>query len=163
MTEAILAISGENCITKCVSPRNRIFVHWTLQVIAAILSYTGFAIVFINKSNKNKEHFKTWHGTLGLVCVIFLCPTCILGFLTLFKVDLRKYISPVWNKALHIFLGVTTFLIGTVTLVLSVYSNWFVKRATYNAQVICFIMIVFASVWVLIRPTKFLIAKILKR
>ncbi|GLV34166.1 hypothetical protein CBL_00096 [Carabus blaptoides fortunei] len=61
MSEAILAISAENCLTKCVSPRNRIFLHWTLQVTAAILNYTGFAIVVINKNNKNKEHFKTWH------------------------------------------------------------------------------------------------------
>jgi hypothetical protein len=34
---------------------------------AAASIFTGFLVIVINKNIHNKNHFKSWHSTLGLV------------------------------------------------------------------------------------------------
>lgn len=157
MTEAIIALSNENCLTKLFPHKNKVFLHWIVQTIAAVCILTGFVIVIVNKNLKNKVHFKTWHAIFGLISIIFCVPTCLNGILTLFKVELRQYIHPKLNKFIHISSGSLTFIFGTVTVILSLYSNWFVKKTGYTSQVLCFMAIVLIALWVMVKPSKYLI------
>lgn len=154
MTEAILTISDENYLTKSIPFRNKILFHWIIQVIAIFCNISGFIIIYINKNINNKSHFTTWHGLAGLISIIVTVPTCLSGLLALYKVDIRKHVKPTISKCLHIVCGCITFVFGTITEILGVYSGWFSKRSNFAAQILCTIAILFIAGWVLSKPAR---------
>lgn len=154
MTEAILTISDDNYLTASIPFRNKIFIHWVIQVIATFCNISGFIIIYVNKNINNKSHFTTWHGLTGLISIIVTIPTCLCGILALYKVDLRKYVKPMISKCLHIISGSITFVFGTITVILGVYSGWFNKRSNFATQIVCTIAILFIGGWVLSKPAR---------
>lgn len=145
-------LNGENIFSRFISQKSAILGHWIIQVGAVCLSLAGFIIVVVNKNNSNKLHFQTWHAIFGLVSFIFMCITFVVGIPALFNVELRKYIPPRINKFVHILCGSLAYIFGSVTLVLSLYSGWFVRKTNETQQVICFIALVIIMIWTLLKP-----------
>lgn len=52
----------------------------------------------------------------GLVSTIFLLINLAMGLAAFFSIKLRNLIKPIISKTLHVFLGLTGFVLGMVTL-----------------------------------------------
>lgn len=125
-----------------------------LLIAATVLIAAGFAVVFINKTNLNKEHFKTWHGFCGLLSLISGTPALLNGLGALYDVNLKNYIKPNVIKLIHQASGTIAFIFGGITLILSVYTKWFTKNTGGNKYVflIAFITVLYSFLWTLQRP-----------
>lgn len=132
----------------------KIRYHWILLTVATISIAAGFAVVFINKTALNKRHFKTWHGFFGLLSLISGTPALLNGIGALYDVNLKSYIKPNVIKLIHQASGTVAFIFGGITLILSVYTKWFMKNSGGNKYVflVAFITVLYSFVWTLQRP-----------
>lgn len=156
MSEAILALSKESILRKTfkISGTVKIRLHWVGLTIAAILIGVGFLIITISKNLRNKHHYTSWHGLLGLIAVIAYIPPCINGVMTLYGKDLRSYVNPKIVKLAHVVTGTLCFACGGLSLALSVYTRWFARRTEGNFYVFFFGLLVatFPIMWIVQRP-----------
>lgn len=81
-----------------------------------------------------------------------MCVTSVIGIAAIFSAELRKYIPPRISKYIHICGGTLTYAFGSVTLILSLYTGWFIRKTSETAQVICFIVLVIIFAWTLLNP-----------
>ncbi|XP_017778449.1 PREDICTED: cytochrome b561 domain-containing protein 2-like [Nicrophorus vespilloides] len=150
MTEGVLMISKDNFFNSKLTHLLKVRFHWLLQTAASGCSIAGFVIIVVKKT----RHFRSWHGLMGLLSMVFLVPTCLNGILALFNVKLRMYISPTVNKFFHAISGILTVVLGSITMVLSLYTNWFSKMTNKNQEIFvaCFVFMTFGLLWSLFRP-----------
>ncbi|KAG5873230.1 hypothetical protein JTB14_009049 [Gonioctena quinquepunctata] len=156
MTEGVLIISKENPVGRRLRLNHtmKLRYHWIILTIAFVLSCAGFLIVIINKNNKNKEHFKTWHGLFGLMAIVACIPAVINGTATLFDVELKNFIKPSIIKLIHQASGTIAFLFGGLAVFLSIYSKWFGKNSDNNKYLFLlgFTTTLYSVIWTLQRP-----------
>lgn len=138
--------------------------HWALLTLAAVFIAVGFAVAVINKTNLNKQHFKSWHATFGLLAAIGFIPPVINGIPALYDVDLKAYIKPNYVKTVHQASGTAGYIFGGLALILSVYTKWFANYSENNKYVflIALISVTFSFVWALQRPFLKCLRKVLK-
>ncbi|CAD7086001.1 unnamed protein product [Hermetia illucens] len=113
MAEAIMCFYSGNAWTSLLSTRGKRHIHWVLQVLGSGLALAGFIIIVVHVTG---EHFTSIHGILGLVSTIFLLINLAMGLAAFFSIKLRNLIKPIISKTLHVFLGLTGFVLGMVTL-----------------------------------------------
>lgn len=157
MTEGVFILTKNNFLADRISHTWRVRWHWILQVVAMVCTIAGFTIVVVNKNLKNKEHWKSWHGLLGLISVICaVIPTCITGVPALYHRDLRDYISSRLNQLIHSLFGITCLILGSITMLLSLYTKWFARRTESSLLVfnICWMIMFVPLVWSLFAPIK---------
>lgn len=156
MSEGILALSKESVLRSKfkISGSLKILLHWSGLTVAAILIGIGFIIITISKNLRNKHHYTSWHGLLGLIAIIAYIPPCINGVMTLYGKDLKHYVKPKIVKLVHVVSGTLCFVCGGLSLILSVYTNWFARKTDRNFYVFLFALVVaaFPIVWVAQRP-----------
>ena len=92
-------------------------------------------MIFINKQQKNKEHFSTWHGTYGLLACIALLTQLTVGVFAKYPRTLLRFISYSSIRRAHSIGGIFTYSAGCTALVLGLFSTWFVKEAGYVSVV----------------------------
>ncbi|EDO45381.1 predicted protein, partial [Nematostella vectensis] len=129
MVEAILMFSPHSSLIPTLPRATKAFWHWVLQTTAIILALIGFIVIFVNKNLHGKSHFVSWHGTFGLVVIILILVQAFQGVSVLYpKFNLlSKKLSE--RKVLHALLGTLVFALGSATIVLGFFSNWFVKNS----------------------------------
>ncbi|CAG9858920.1 unnamed protein product [Phyllotreta striolata] len=158
LNEGVLLFSEDNFIGRKLrlSHTMKRRYHWLTIALGVTLVIIGFTIVIINKNIKNKVHFKTWHGLFGLIATIFCILTALNGTSALYDVKLKNYIKPALNKLLHVISGSISLIFGGLTLVLGVYSNWFIKASGNNTFLfsIGFVTSAYVTLWTLQRPMR---------
>jgi cytochrome b-561 domain-containing protein 2 len=139
MTESIVLFSPWFALNPSISHEGKKFWHWFLHVCALMCAYTGLAVIIINKHNNLSLHFTTWHGTFGIVVCCLIAVQSTGGIIQLEPSLLPFKIRRVILKRLHAVSGTLTFIGVLTTLVLSLYSNWFLSVVFNDATwwIIC--------------------------
>ena len=134
MLEAILIFSPYSSLVPAANRMEKARYHWILQLAALVSAILGFVAIYEHKE-RNKAvpiHFKSWHAKFGLVAIILLMINCVSGIGLLYPNSTIFNPSGIklWlRKKLHAIFGCLVFLVGSCTLILSLYTNWFNKVA----------------------------------
>lgn len=149
MSEGILLFTPNNTFTKVLSltHKSRVKYHWIIQIIGIVCSLPGFAVIYINKNLKDKPHFHSWHGLIGLISIICCIPSIISGIAALYCLTLKNYIKPINSKLIHRICGILTFSIGSITVLLSLYTKWFQRNVNDLLTIIWFVFILIIIIW----------------
>jgi len=98
----------------------------------------GFIVIVANKIQNGKEHFKSWHGTLGLVTFIYCVVQACCGVFLLYPQAAKKYNwKLIQLKVYHATFGMLGFSLACFTVVLSLYSNFAVANIADLAWFLC--------------------------
>ena len=130
MTEAIYLFSRWSSPIPKASRPVKTYWHWILQLICTIVAFTGLAAIVSNKMIVQKQHFTTWHGTIGIVACISLVMQLTGGVLHLYPDIMKKYIPLrlVTMKRIHAFFGTATYSLGLTAVLLATRSTWFLNN-----------------------------------
>lgn len=122
-------------------------LHWILNTASGICAVLGFIVIYYNKYLNNAPHFTSYHGLMGVISVIYSLCQLLAGFSLMYHSILVKYIKLKYKllKKLHSISGCLAYLIGMSALILSIYSNWFVKNSNWF-----FIGISFGALYILV-------------
>ncbi|CAF1509719.1 unnamed protein product [Adineta ricciae] len=135
MFQAIYIFSTDDAFrSPSLTRRKQIFIHSTLQIGSLICSVIAFIAIYLNKSQRNKPHFTTWHGLIGLIVFIW---SLLQAFAGLFLTVLQQYIhslglSYAQLRIYHATSGVLLFTVSCLVLVLGLVSNWFKTKMPNN-------------------------------
>nr|CAD7409241.1 unnamed protein product [Timema poppensis] len=146
MAQAIMAMSHDNIFADKLSRQGRVRAHWVLQAFAAIFIFAGFLVIVVNKNLNDKPHFMTIHAIVGLISVILVGLASSGGVATLFSLRLKMLVRPAVMKLVHNILGIVTFSLGVICIILGLFSKWFSDNGGYAAQVICTVVVALAGV-----------------
>lgn len=130
MTEGILLFSTEASPFCCKSRKFKVRLHWFCQALVLISGVTGLCFMIASKNLSEHPHLVSWHSLLGVgtlvatgfqaacgICVMFPKLSCLSSSLS----RLKLY---------HATCGLVVYLLATMTLVSSMFSDWF--QATVN-------------------------------
>lgn len=124
--------------------------HLICQIAGIICATTGFIAIYVNKNlTGHTHHFYTYHGLCGLIVCIMLAVIGIGGALAYYSFRLRAYIRPVLLKIYHSFGGMLVLIVGSLTVILGFYSNWYRKNGNPDLRWFIFPVIVISSLLVL--------------
>ena len=139
MSEAIYLFSGWSSPTPRASRAIKTYWHWVLQLICTIVAFTGLATIVVNKMLAQKQHFTTWHGTIGIVACTSLVLQLSGGILHLYPDVMKKYIPLrlVTMKRIHAFFGTVTYGLGMGVVLLATRSTWFLNNIYDELAMMC--------------------------
>lgn len=160
MTEAILCFANENILTYFLSHKERVTLHWVLQVIGSCFISAAFAVIIASKNSKGKPHFATWHGIFGLIAVIGAALAIVGGIVARYSFPLRQIIRPVIVKVLHSLLGVIVYVLMIFSVLLGVYSSWFKRNSSFTGLIVCNALVLFIIQYVLVQPIQIIYGRI---
>lgn len=160
MTEAILCFVNENILTYYLSHKERVTLHWILQVIGSCFISAGFAVILASKYSKGKPHFATWHGIFGLIAIISAALAILGGIVARYSFSLRQFIRPVIVKVLHSVLGVVVYILMIFTVFLGVYSGWFKRNSNITGLIVCNALVLFIIQYVLVQPIQIIYGRL---
>ncbi|XP_073967391.1 transmembrane reductase CYB561D2-like [Choristoneura fumiferana] len=151
ITSAVNSITPGDLATEWMPIRLRSARHWVLQIISGIVILTAFLVILSNKIILGKDHFVTLHAKFGLASLIFMVITMTGGLGALYSLKLKHYLAPIYTKLLHASVGLLTITLGTVTIILAFYSEWFDfgEVLRYTNLVLVLIVMLFT----ILRPT----------
>ncbi|ENN72614.1 uncharacterized protein LOC109542890 [Dendroctonus ponderosae] len=155
MTEGLFAINKNNTYWRLKTKGGfRVQIHVAILAIGYVLSIAGFVIVYINKENKGKHHFISWHALFGLIGLICTCPPVINGTALWYKKEL-SISKPRLVKFFHVLSGTLAFSFGALALVLSVYTKWFARKSDQSQITFYFglIAVTYPLVWAVYGPS----------
>ncbi|XP_039745949.1 cytochrome b561 domain-containing protein 2-like [Pararge aegeria] len=124
MTSAINAVTPGDLATEWMPIRLRSARHWVLQLLAGFIILVGFLVILTNKIINDKYHFQSLHAKFGLAALVFVCFTSFGGLGALYSLKIKDYIAPIYMKLLHASVGLVTFCLGTITIILGNFSKW---------------------------------------
>lgn len=129
MTEAIVAFTSKSFVAKNLRYKERLTLHWVLQLSGATLIGLAFYSIYTHKNNNNYEHFKTSHASLGLTTCLTVGGTITGGIAAKYSL-LKSSIKPAVLKIVHSSFGVLAYVLGIYTFCLGVDSVWFRAQAS---------------------------------
>lgn len=154
MTESMLCFSNTNLLTHRLSHRSRVYMHWILQIGAAICIVSGLMAAVIRKLYRGKTHFHTYHALFGIVAIGLTALTMLDGLPTKYAYRLRRHLRPVLLKVSHSVLALVAYVVAVVATLLGLYSSTYVKY-TGNSESVFYamwVMIVFSGQYVVYGP-----------
>lgn len=160
MTEAILCFSNENIFTRYLNHKERMTFHWILQIVGSCLLTVAFTVIVLSKNTKNKPHFATWHGIIGLVTTIGVALAMVGGVIAKYSFPIRKIIRPVTVKVIHSIFGCIVYGLMIFTVLLGVYSNWFKRHSSLTGIIVANVIIFFIVQYVLVQPIQLIYGRI---
>lgn len=153
MTQAVLTFCENNVPTFWLNTKQRTLAHWVLQAIAACSITAAFVIIILNKIRLGKDHFTSNHGIVGLTTIVCTIVSTIGGLATLYSFRLRNMVPPINLKIGHALFSVCTYVLAMTTIILGLYSSWFLEENTsYTIVGICIAMIVFVAGYTVVSP-----------
>lgn len=152
MTEAILTFADSNLPTTGLNLKSRKLVHWILHALAGCCITAAFVIIILNKNRLGKDHFTTNHGIVGLTAIVCGAVSIIGGVFTYYGFELRRYIKPIQLKIMHSLFGLCGYILTIATIILGLYSPWFLENVSYEIVGICIAVIVMVAVYVVLQP-----------
>lgn len=155
MTEAVLTFCESNVPTLWLNTKQRTLAHWVMQAIAGCSITAAFVIIILNKIRLGKDHFTSNHGIVGLTTIVCAGVSMIGGVATLYSFRLRHIVPPMPSKIGHALLSVCTYVLAMTTIILGLYSPWFLEENTsYTIVGVCIAMIVFVAGYTVVSPLK---------
>lgn len=154
MTESMLCFSNTNLFTHRLIHRSRVYMHWLLQLGAAICIVAGLMAVVIRKLERGKPHFRTYHALFGIVAIGLTALAMLDGLPTKYAYRLRRLVRPVVLKVSHSVLALVAYVVAVVATLLALYSNAFVAYSGGSESVfyaLC-VAIVFGGQYVVYGP-----------
>ena len=131
MMEAIVIFSPWFSVGLGGSSHNgKVFYHWVLQACGLACAYVGLGVISYNKFINGYPHYTSWHGFMGILVCCSLAVQACGGIIELYPTALPFKVRKVILKRLHAFSGTVTFTGAMITLVLSLYSNWFLNQVS---------------------------------
>ncbi|XP_049865036.1 transmembrane reductase CYB561D2-like [Pectinophora gossypiella] len=124
MTSAVNAITPGDLATEWMPIRLRSARHWVIQLCGGIIITVGFLVILSNKIIHEKPHFATLHAKFGLASLILMLGTMTGGIGALYSLNLKRYLAPIYTKLIHATVGLTTFSLGIITILLGIFSSW---------------------------------------
>lgn len=103
--------------------------HWMLQACALLCLYTGLAVITVNKVQRGKQHYTTWHGMMGISVCGAIALQAAGGIAVMWPNTLPFQLRLVTLKRLHAVFGVANYWGAMLTLLLGLYSTWFMASA----------------------------------
>ncbi|XP_063847873.1 transmembrane reductase CYB561D2-like [Scylla paramamosain] len=107
----------------------RVTAHWVLLAAAAIAHGLGYAAIYYTKESKNKPHLTSWHGSLGFVTSLVLWTQVSVGVFAKYPKVLERFVSLRALREGHSLSGSLCFVLGVVTVCVSLWSDWFQSNA----------------------------------
>lgn len=130
MAEGIMATYNRNTFTMGIKNRSwKIHIHWVLQVIGAGLVLYGTPMEIYHREIENKKHFHSVHAVTGLVSFILLVISFVSGIPAMFATEMRKYIKPIFSKAVHNFISSACYIVGMVSIIWAYKTKRWVTRS----------------------------------
>ena len=105
-------------------------LHWVLMVLATVLGVCGLAVIYYNKILNDKPHFTSWHGLIGAITVCFFVTQTIGGIFVLYPAYAFGVLSKSSLRKYHIFCGCLLAIMGYMSFLLGLFSNWFVSKVS---------------------------------
>ncbi|RUS87955.1 hypothetical protein EGW08_004233 [Elysia chlorotica] len=126
MSEGIVLFSQSSSLIPSWSRPDKAWLHAVLMGAGMCSVCLGFLAIFFNKRLADKPHFTTWHGLFGLTTVCIAGAQCLGGSLVKYYRYVGSYIKIRLAdlKLYHATSGLLSFVLFTVTLLLSLYSGW---------------------------------------
>ncbi|XP_014671365.1 PREDICTED: cytochrome b561 domain-containing protein 2-like [Priapulus caudatus] len=159
MTEAILMFSPESSLLSKYSHAAKTTGHGLLQAATVLCALSGFGAIWYNKELKHRAHFTSWHGTMGVITITYICVQILGGIALKMKWLVGKRITLAQNKLYHATSGLLLYLCGLTTLSLGIYSGWFTQRVQVPVQYACLGSVVILAFTVVNQVTKAYLAK----
>ena len=133
MSEALLLFSSYSSPAHGSPRSGKVRWHWLLQACALASAYTGLAVISTNKMLNSKQHYTTWHGTMGIsVCAVVAIQAA--GGISLMWPDILPFqLRRVTHKRLHAVCGAAVYCGALCTMGLGLYSAWFVASVANTA------------------------------
>lgn len=153
MTTAVNAITPGDLATEWMPIRLRSARHWVLQVIGGIIITFGFLVILINKIINDKPHFASLHAKFGLAALIFMACTMLGGIGALYSLKLKYYLAPLYTKVLHASVGLITFTLGTITICLGLFSDWWTKVGDNISRYVALSLVLLVMLFTILRPS----------
>lgn len=154
MVQGLLVFRGINPIVRKLMGKDTVFIHWVMETIALIGATIAVVSIYQAKNKLNWQHFVTWHGIFGLIGFLSSLLSGLIGVPTLYRKELKNYISPQLSKFVHILTGTVGFFFGGLSLILSFYTKWYRMRTSNSLLSLCIALFLVTSVviFTLIRP-----------
>ncbi|KAG5671709.1 hypothetical protein PVAND_001889 [Polypedilum vanderplanki] len=159
MSNAILIMSDNHFLTKHLSYHQRITAHWIVQASALTLILIAQACIFTNKINFNKPHLQTTHSLFGICTVSLTILSAMDGISAKYSYHLRNFIKPALSKLMHILLGVSSYTLAIITIILGFNQLWNSEGDVIIKSIII-ILLVFSGFYVLIKTLLLLPSRI---
>ena len=145
MSQAILAFNDRNFITCHLSHKQRVYLHWVLQIIAGVAITIGFTTLTIHKiENGNNEI--TPHGGFGIVSYTLTLFSFISGLPAKYSLQMRKTIRPVLSKVLHGISGLLAYLLAIVAISIGIHHEYFEADLDFSTTLLMIIIVTAAYV-----------------
>lgn len=146
-------MAGNSVFTTSLSRSKRITIHWVLQAMAGVLIVISFCCMYLNKIDRLAQHFTTWHGVSGLTSVILTLLTIFGGVFTKYSVQFKDTITPITSKLIHSAFGLIAYILGAVTIVFGIYSDWFSFVSNASIQAIMLCIIIFTTIYTIFKSS----------
>ncbi|GAB0095591.1 Cytochrome b561 domain-containing protein [Sergentomyia squamirostris] len=159
MSEAILSFAENNLMAGNRNFKWRIKIHWIMQTVGCTCVVAGFGVILVNKFVKNKSHFHTYHGIVGLLTIILTVLVACGGVWTKYSYDLRQYLRPVYAKLIHSVFGIILYIFVVTTLILGMNSDFFERYSFTSANWIGGFILILTSIYILIDPITTAVAR----
>ena len=129
MNEAVLMFSPYwSLIPKQFHKKFMMDLHVYTEVAAVVGFNLGFAAIYINKEERGKHHFTSWHGLLGLVQAIVIMCQVSLGSVAKYAKSLPVKVNVGQVKTWHNLVGAILILFSIVNMVTACFTKFFVSQ-----------------------------------
>lgn len=149
MAESIMVFySGTSWAQALTQPQRRT-THWVMQAVGSTCIIVGIGLEIYWRQINNKAHFHGAHSILGLVALILLVLSMCNGIGSLYAIELRKRIKPIYLKLSHQFIGLACFVLGMAAIVLGYDKRIYRANSTPELQVtlqVFTVLVIFLSV-----------------
>lgn len=147
MAEAIMLFVGDDIWSKHLSRKAKYTVHGILITVATAITIIGNVLVFVYI--EPGYHLYTAHGITGLVSMIILIVSIILGLAVNYPKETKKIVPlrPVTFKFLHNISGLIGYGIGIISLCFGYFTNWFIYFNGPESRWAALIFTIVVSIW----------------
>ncbi|CAD5115551.1 DgyrCDS4515 [Dimorphilus gyrociliatus] len=138
IVQAIMVFNSQSSLLMKLSRKTRVLAHRVLSFLGVTCAWLAFLAIYTNKNNNNKAHFTTWHGLIGFIALLYMTAQSCGGNLLIYTSLLSKT-GIKWKdmKMYHATSGFVLYVLICGTMVLGMFSNWFVKTVTGTSWYAC--------------------------
>lgn len=138
MTESIIIFSPISSLILKSDRKTKVQYHWIGMLVAALCALTGVGIIWYNKNLNQKPHMTTWHGTFGYITAGYVCVQCIAGIFVKYPHLVKSIVPRLADlKLYHATSGLALYSLVYVTLILAMFSSYFVTNVTGTSWYAC--------------------------
>lgn len=137
--QAIVVFSRESSLFGSLKHKTKVTLHWALNTFGVFSILTAFAVIYYNKEEHGRPHFKTWHGLIGVTTVCYTLIQWVAGHnLTIFNEYVKKIIPYSKLSIYHATSGTFLYVLACISLSLGIFSMWFSENTPFYMYYLSF-------------------------